>query len=184
MKKRFSVLLAVLVTMMVFVSNVLAAPAESKSVKLVSVTYQHGGIVLIFETSGLTKDDLKNHTFVATSTQQDMYCNFVDDSAKVRCVISKGLAGQGDFHGSLAGFAFSGKLPEARSFSAPSCPTGQVLWYYVNEYFSGILHWSGQVPAWMWNQAAADGSFVKWASQGKTYSITGSFCAPDSSNPI
>jgi hypothetical protein len=114
MKKIVSISFVVLAIMAVFVSTVFAAPA-GKSATLVSVEYQQGGIVLLFQTSGLTKADLKENTFYADSKNQNIYCNFVDDSTVVRCTVSKGLAGMGNFQGTLAGFGFSGNLPYART---------------------------------------------------------------------
>ena len=76
MKKCFSVLFVVLVLMSIFTTTVFAAPAASKSVSLVSVQYQAGGIVLLFETSGLTKADLKDNSFYAFISLHQHYLYF------------------------------------------------------------------------------------------------------------
>src|SRR5258706_13579207 len=117
MKKHLSILFAVLAALAIFTTTAFAAPA-SKNVTLLSVEYQKGGIVLLFETSGLTKGDLKNNSFFVDSNDQKMSCNFVDDTTTVRCTVSKTLAGKGDFHGTLAGFGFWGELPQKRTFES------------------------------------------------------------------
>jgi len=151
MKKFLSALLFALVTTTVFVSNAFAAPAQAgKAVTLQRVTYERGGITLLFHTSGLSKNDLKNTSFNAHSKQWNMVCSFVNDNTDVRCLVSKKLsmfAGSG-FQGKLAGFTFAGVLPSARAFPDPvvtaasttvstlmttetttACPNGQTLWY-------------------------------------------------------
>jgi len=134
MKKGFSILFAVLAALAIFTSTALAASA-SKKVTLLSVEYQKGGIVLLFETLGLTKTDLKDNSFFADSNYQKMSCNFVDDRT-VRCTVSKALAGTGDFHATLAGSGFWGELPQEKFF-ALTCPNGQALWYVVAIYYYG-----------------------------------------------
>jgi len=145
MKKGLSALFFVLVTMAVLVSDVLAAPAQSnRNATLQRVTYERGGIVLLFHAPGLSKNDLKNISFTAHSEQWNMVCNFVDDTTNVRCLVPKKLsmfAGEG-FHGTLAGFYFAGKLPSVREFPSPvvtetlvvteistACSDGQTLSY-------------------------------------------------------
>jgi hypothetical protein len=145
MKKGPSALFLVLLTTLVLVSNVLAAPAQlNKNATLISTTYQRGGIVLLFQTTGFSKSDLKNISLTAHSKQWDISCNFVDDTTDVRCVVTKKLSmfhGK-EFHGALAGFFFSGTVPSARTFTHPvvtggplnpdpttACPDGQTLSY-------------------------------------------------------
>jgi hypothetical protein len=160
MKKGLSALFFALVTMAILVSNVLAAPAQAnRNVTLQRVTYERSGITLLFQTSRFSKDDLKKVSFTAHSEQWNMVCNFVDDTTDVRCLVSKNLstfAGEG-FHGTLAGFQFTGKLPSARSFPTPivtgtsvvtetpaACPDGQPLWYtfeYTNPSYQAEV-WS------------------------------------------
>jgi len=160
MKKGLSALFFVFVTMMVLVSNVLAAPAQiNRNATLKSATYEKGGIVLMFHTSGLSKNDLHKTSFTAHSEHWNMTCSFVDDTTDVRCLVSKKLsrfAGQ-EFYGTLAGFYFAGKLPNARSFPTPiitetalivesptACPDGQTLWYtfsYSNQSYQAEV-WS------------------------------------------
>src|ERR1051325_1162537 len=123
MKKSLSALGLVLVAALVLVSNVFAAPAQSnKNATLISTTYQRGGIVLLFQTTGLSKTDLKNASLTAHSNQYDIDCKFVDETTKVRCVVTQRLsifAGE-SFHGMLAGFYFEGVLPKARTFHNPA----------------------------------------------------------------
>ena len=160
MKKGLSALFFVLVTMGVLVSNVFAAPAQSnRNATLKSTTYERGGIVLLFHTSGLSKNDLNNISFTAHSQQWNMTCNFVDDNTNVRCLVPKKLsvfAGK-SFHGTFAGFSFSGKLPSARTFPSPivtetpvvtetptACSDGQTLSYtfeYSNSSYQAEV-WS------------------------------------------
>src|SRR4030095_8631649 len=145
MKKGLSALFFVLVSMAMLVTNVLAAPAQAnRDVTLQRVTYEKGGITLLFQTSGLSKDDLKNISFTAHSEQWNMACNFVGDTTRVRCRGSKKLsmfAGEG-FHGTLSGIHFAGTLPSARVFPTPvltdtlvvsetltTCDDDQTLWY-------------------------------------------------------
>ena len=122
MKKGLSALFFALVTMAVLVSNVLAAPAQSaRNATLKRVTYEKSGIVLVFQASGLSKNDLNRISFTAHSMQWNMVCHFVDGATQVRCIVSKKLsmfAGE-NFHGNLGGFDFSGKIPSMRVFSSP-----------------------------------------------------------------
>lgn len=125
MKKGLSALFFALVTTAMLVSNVLAAPALSnRNASLENASYEKGGIVLLFHTSGLSTNDLTNTSFTAHSEQWNIACNFVDGTTNVRCLVSKKLsmfAGEG-FHGALAGFNFAGSLPSARSFPTPVTP--------------------------------------------------------------
>ena len=157
MKKVLSALVFVLMTLAVLASNVLAAPAKSnRGVTLNSVSYERGGIVLLFHTSGLSKNDLKNISFTAHSEQWNMACNFVDDTTNVRCLVSKKLArfAGASFHGALAGIYFGGTLPSIRAFpnlvvaensmGTVGCSDGQTLWYtfeYSNTSYQAEI-WS------------------------------------------
>jgi hypothetical protein len=175
MKKALSVLFAVLAALAIFTSTVFAA-SGSKSVTLLGVSYHKGGIVLLFETSGLTKGDLKDNSFSADSNDQKMSCNFVNDTATVRCTVSKALAGEGSFFVTLAGFGFWGELPAEREVS---CAEGTVLWLSINVYENGALVESGDIPAWIWSLFKAEGLFDEAAQYGINFEITNSFCAPD-----
>lgn len=175
MKKSFSILFAVLAALTIFTSTVFAA-SGNKSVTLSSVSYHKGGIVLLFETAGLTKGDLKNNSFSADSNDQKMSCKFVDDTTTVRCTVSKVLAGEGSFFVTLAGFGFWGELPAAREVS---CEEGTVPWLSLNVYENGELVESGDIPAWVWSLFKAEGLLDEAAQYGITFEITNSFCAPD-----
>ena len=177
MKKCLSILFAVLVALAIFTSTVFAA-SENKNVTLVSVSYQKGGIVLLFETSGLTKSDLKDNSFYADSNDQKMSCKFVNDTTNVRCTVSKALAGQGEFYGTLAGFGFWGQLPEARNLGLV-CAEGEVPWYRIGVYFDGELAYSGDIPAWLWDLFVTEGLVEEAMQDGVTFEITDAFCAPD-----
>lgn len=175
MKRNVSVVLVMLVLMAIFASTVFAAPAQNgKSVTLVSVKYQPSGVVLIFWTSGLTESDLKNSSFFAHSSDQNIYCNFVNDTTDVRCLLSKKLAQyQGEsFQGTLAGISFYGEFP-----TNTYCDEGESPWYNYNEYFDGELVYSGEVPEWVWRDYEAMGGFEYSAEYGITYEITGGFCS-------
>ena len=178
MKKHLSVVFVVLVLMAVFTSTVFAAPAQTaRNAILVSIQYQESGIVLMFQTSGLTKDDLKNNSFFAHSNSQNMYCFFVDDTTNVRCVVAKKLAeyeGEG-FHGTLAGFGFWGDFPR-NSY----CAEGESKWANIDMFENGELVDSGAVPLWVWDEAAGNGWFEYWEQNyGITYEITSQFCGSD-----
>jgi len=171
MKKHLSILVIVLAITAIFSSSVLAAPAAGTA-SLVSVSYNDGGVVLIFETSGLKKSDLKGATLYAGSNWHEMYCTFVDNTTKVRCTVSKNMAGKGEFYAELAGIGFWGVLPQPRAV----CSEGQIPWYSYNEYHNGVLIYSGKVPVWVWEEAEASGFFNQLAKQGYTFVVTGSFC--------
>jgi hypothetical protein len=175
MKKRLSILFAVLAALAIFTSTAFAAPA-GKSVKFLSVAYQKGGIVLLFETSGLTKADLKDNSFYADSNDQKMSCNFVDDTTTARCTVSKALAGKGGFFVTLAGFGFWGELPQEKVLA---CEEGTIPWYTVDIYQDGELLGSDEIPVWFWNELVANGLLDQAAEFGVTFDITGTFCAPD-----
>jgi hypothetical protein len=180
MKRNLSILFVVLAITAIFASTAFAAPMDGKSVSLVSVDYNQGGIVLKFETSGLTQADLKNATLFGGTNNQNIYCNFVDDTSVVRCTVAKSLAGNGSFKVTLAGFTFWGELPKERALDETlTCSAGEVPWYSVDQYLNGIFDHSFSVPVWMWDEHEASGGFVKDAQQGKTYKITGNFCAPN-----
>ena len=118
MRKSLSTLFLVLVTLTLSVSSALAAPAlANRNVTLQRVTYERGGITLLFHASGLTQADLQKTSFTAHSHQWNIACNFGSNTT-VRCHVSKHLsrfAGE-SFHGTLAGFSFEGILPMARMF--------------------------------------------------------------------
>jgi hypothetical protein len=88
MKRLFSILFAILAALGIFPLHAFAA-SGSKNVTLSNIEYQSGGIVLLFETSGLTKADLKGASFYADSNFQKISCNFVDHKTTVRCVVSR-----------------------------------------------------------------------------------------------
>lgn len=180
MKKRLSVLFVVLAVTAIFASTVFAAPVNGKSVSLLKVDYMQDGVVLWFETSGLTQADLNGATFEANSNFQSIYCTFVDDSTTVRCSATKDLAGKGGFKVTLAGFIFWGDLPKERSFGL-ICSAGNVPWYTFNAYEYGELFPEApfEVPVWVWDEHEASGGFEIDAQYGWTYEIIGTFCAPD-----
>ena len=181
MKKSLSILFSVFTALMVFTTTAFAAPA-GRSVTLSSISYQKGGIVLIFETSGLTKADLKDNAFFADSNGQKMSCNFVDHTTTVRCTVSKALAGKGAFHVTLAGFGFWGELPEDRNLLI-SCDEGEEPWYIINVYENGELVESGEVPVWIWNELVSLGFTDELENEGITFEIVNVFCGPDVSEP-
>jgi hypothetical protein len=177
MKKCLSILFVALVALAIFTSTVFAA-SGNKNVTFLSVSYQKGGIVLLFESSGLTKADLKNNSFYADSNDQKMYCNFVDDTTRVRCTVSKALAGEGEFYGTLAGFGFWGQLPEEKPLGLV-CAEDETPWYSINVYLEGELVEFGDIPAWLWDLFVSEGILVEAAQNGITVEITDTFCAPD-----
>ena len=147
MRKGFSKLFIIFMTLSIFLSNVAAIPAQNKSVILTDVRYVNGvGIVLLFDTTGLTKKDLRGGAVLVHSSTYDMSCNFKDDTSVVRCVIPGGLskyAGE-SFSATLAGFRFWGEVPAERT---STCSDGQSLWYSVDVYDHGEFVDSGTIPA-------------------------------------
>jgi hypothetical protein len=180
MKRRFSVIFMLLVIMAMLTSTVFAAPAakDSKYVTLYSVQYREGGMILLFHTSGLTKDDLKNNSFYAHSNTYNMSCNFIDDSTDVRCVLPKKLAqfeGE-EFQVILAGFGFYDTFP-----INTYCSEGEKPWVNYSVYIDGELVWdNGEAMLQEWNYVLTSGLFDYWAQYGITYEITGQFCSSDS----
>jgi hypothetical protein len=172
MKRYISVLLAILLTVAIFPMNALAA-AGSKKVTLSSIEYQQGGIILLFETSGLNKADLKNNSFYADSNNQKMSCNFVDHTTTVRCVVSRALAGHGNFRATLAGFVFWGEIPERRG-----CSGGEVPWFSITGYQGGEVLGTAKIPVWLWNEFVSLGILDDWADAGITAEFN-SYCAPN-----
>ncbi len=175
MNKRFSVLLTVLAVLTVFTTSAFAAPA-GKYVSLLSMNYHNGGITLLFETSGLSRADLKNNSFYANSNTQKMFCNFVDHTTTVRCTVSKALAGM-SFHATLAGFGFLGELPNA-PFKLV-CTAGEIVWYTINLYRDGELIDSGDMPAHVWKELVGTGILEELSSAGIHAEIAAAFCAAD-----
>jgi len=67
MRKGFSKLFIIFMTLGIFLSNVAAVPTQNKSVILTDVRYVNGvGIVLLFDTTGLTKKDLRGEPHLST----------------------------------------------------------------------------------------------------------------------
>lgn len=182
MRKHLFILFSVLAALAVFTTSAFAAPV-GKNVNLVSVSYQKGGIVLLFETAGLTRADLKDNSFYADSNNQKMSCGFVDHTTTVRCTVSKALAGKGDFHVTLAGFGFWDTLPEVRGFSI-TCAEGEIPWYTINIYENGELVESGDLPVWFWNELVSLGILDELAQEGITVQIADIFCGPDIEGPV
>jgi hypothetical protein len=178
MKKYLAILLAVGTAFTIITFTVFAAPA-AKSINLLSISYGKGGIVLIFETSGLTKSELKENSFYADSNYQKMACNFVDDTTKVRCTISKAFAGKGDFQATLAGFVFWGELPQEK-ISSIICGEGEESWYAFDVYEYGEYTESGEMPVELWNLYEEFGVFDFFAEEfGALFQITDTFCGPE-----
>jgi len=182
MKKYVPTLFVILAVMAMLTTTVFAAPAASKSVSVLSVNYNQAGVVIILETSGLTKADLKGATVKANSNwSKDIYCQFIDNTTKVRCTLPGSYAGKGGFLISIGGTNAWGKLPQPRLVS---CPVGQSAWYTYNEYHNGNFIYSGKTLVSVWNEALADGFFDVLAQQGYTFEITGTICTADVTNPV
>jgi hypothetical protein len=147
MKRRFLVLFMTLAAAAILSSTVLAAP-NGKRVTFLYDEYMRDGIVLVFETSGLTKADLKDASVYVVSNWQKMYCKFADGKTIVRCSFPKKFAGRGSYRAMLAGFVFWGELPEKRNFTevagpagppADICP-GQTAIYHLDATCSHNIH--------------------------------------------
>ena len=178
MLKRIWAMVVVFLFVAIFASPAGAAPAENKNVTLIGTTFNSGtGIVLLFETSGLTQKDLKNASVSAHSNEYEMSCNFKDDSSVVRCVIAGGLtqyAGE-SFSGTLAGFRFWGEIPE-RKADELTCPEGQSLWYSINVYFDGELGESGDIPAEFYGFLLDLLASFPEEFEGVALEVSGQFC--------
>lgn len=181
MLRRLWTVVVVLILVTIFASSVGAAASENKSVTLISSTFNSGtGIVLLFQTSGLTQKDLKSGSVFAHSNEYPMSCNFKDDSTVVRCVIPGGLtqyAGE-SFSGTLAGFRFWSQIPE-RKADELTCPEGQSLWYTVNVYFDGELGESGDIPVEFYGFLLDLLASFPEEFEGITLEIAGQYCGEE-----
>jgi len=179
MHKGFSKLFIVFMTLGIFLSNVAAIATQNKSVTLTDVRYVNGvGIVLLFDTTGLTKKDLRGGAALVHSSTYDMSCGFKDDTSVVRCVIPGGLtkyAGE-SFSVTLAGFRFWGEIP---AHNSPTCPAGQSLWYSVDVYDHGELVDSGEIPAQFYDLLASIIASYPDEFEGVSLQISGHFCGEE-----
>jgi hypothetical protein len=138
-----------LLTLAVFFSTVAAAPAERKKLALIEVRVVQGaGIVLLFDSTGLTDRDIEGGTAYAHSNLYDMSCNFKDETDVVRCIIPGSLTRYGGetFRIHLAGFVFWAKLPMPKS-GPLVCSDDESLWYTVYIYEDGEFVDSEEMPA-------------------------------------
>jgi hypothetical protein len=167
----------IFLTFIILFSTVAAAPIEAKSFTLLDVRFIKGvGIVLLFDSTGLTKKDLRGGTVDVHSGTYKMSCGFQDDTQTIRCVIKGSLvqyAGE-NFSGELAGFAFFGKIPELKE-SEPICSDEQVIWYVINVYqFGELVYDSIEIPAQYYDSFA---SFISAMFEGTaTLEITDTYC--------
>jgi hypothetical protein len=179
MQKGLSKLFIMLMTLGIFLSNVAAVPAQNKSVILTDVRYVNGvGIVLLFDTTGLTKKDLRGATALVHSSTYDMSCSFKGDTSVVRCVIPGGLskyAGE-SFSATLAGFRFWGEVPADKN---ATCSNGQSLWYSVDVYDHGELVDSGEIPAEFYSFLVNLIASQPDELEGISLQISGQFCGEE-----
>jgi hypothetical protein len=176
MKTRFSVPLALFIVLAVFFSS-FAANMAGKSATFLEVRYVPGvGVVLLFETTGLTKSDLRGASIFVHSSSYNLSCNFKDGNKKdetriVRCVAPGGLtewAGE-MFSGHFAGIHFSGIMPAKKVPAEQSgCPAGQELWISWQAY-DGEDPYQDSAPAWQFHEIAP---YIG------EYEILGQFCCP------
>jgi hypothetical protein len=184
MRKGFSRLFILFMTLGIFLSTVAAVPAQNKSVILTDVRYVHGvGIVLLFDTTGLTKKDLRGGAALIHSSTYHMSCSFKGDTSVVRCVIPGGLtkyAGE-SFSATLAGYRFWGEIPAE---GTANCPDGQSLWYSVDVYDHAELVESGEIPAefyrFLVNLIASNPDEL----EGISLQISGQFCGEEIVLPL
>ena len=179
MRQGFSKLFIIFMTLGIFLSNVAAVPTQNKSVILTDVRYVNGvGIVLLFDTTGLTKKDLRGGAALVHSSTYNMSCSFKDDTSVVRCVIPGGLskyAGE-SFSATLAGFRFWGEVP---ADNAVTCPAGQSLWYSVDVYDHGELVDSGEIPAQFYDLLVSIIAGYPDEFEGVGLHISGQFCGEE-----
>ena len=149
MQTSSSKMLLMLLTLSVFFSAVAAAPAEKKSLVLIEVRYVPGaGIVLLFDSTGLTHNDIQSGTAQVHSNPYDMYCAFKDETDVVRCIIPGSLTRYGGetFRANLAGFVFWARLPMPKT-GPLVCSDDESLWYTVYIYDDGVFEESEEMPA-------------------------------------
>lgn len=161
MQRRASKMLLILLTLAVFFSTVAAAPAEKKSLTLIEARYVQGaGIVILFDSTGLTSNDIQGGTAFVHSISYDMSCQFKDETDVVRCIIPASLsryAGE-TFRAVLAGFVFWPKMPGPRP-GALKCSDEESLWYTVYIYEDGewIATWEMAAEIYeMWLELIAE----------------------------
>lgn len=176
MQRRSSKFLLIFLTFIIFFSTVAAVPFQVKSLTLLDVRFIKGvGIVLLFDSTGLTKKDLRDGTVDVHSGLYKMSCGFKDDTEVVRCVINGTLtryAGE-NFSGNLAGFTFFGIIPELREPES-ICSDEETLWYAVTIYFEDSEPFSFDIPAEFYDSFA---SFISAISEGTaTVEITDTYC--------
>ncbi len=149
MQRRSSKLLLMLLALAVCFSTVAAAPPEKKSLTLIEARYVQGaGIVLLFDSTGLTKKDIQGGTAFVHSISYEMSCGFKDDTDVVRCLIPTSLsryAGE-TFRAVLAGFVFWPKMPGPRS-GPLICEEDETVWYSVDFYDAGVYVETEEMPA-------------------------------------
>lgn len=142
-------MLLMLLTVAVFFSTVAAAPAEKKTLTLIEARYVQGaGIVILFDSTGLTGNDIQGGTAFVHSIAYDMSCGFKDQTDVVRCLIPTSLsryAGE-TFRAVLAGFVFWPIMPGPRE-GALKCEADESLWYTVYIYEDDVFVESEQMPA-------------------------------------
>ena len=179
MPKGFSRLFIVFMTVAIFFSTVAAAPLQNRSVILTDARYVNGvGIVLLFDTTGLTKKDLRGADALVHSSTYKMSCGFKGDTEIVRCVVPGGLskyAGE-SFSATLAGFRFWGEVPADERVS---CSTGESLWYSVDVYVEGELVDSGDIPAVIYDLIHEIIASYPEDFEGVNLHVTGQFCGEE-----
>jgi hypothetical protein len=179
MPKGFSRLFIVFVTLIIFLSTVAAAPAQNKSVILTDVRFVNGvGIVLLFDTTGLTKKDLRGGLVLVHSSMYKMSCGLKGDTDVVRCVIPGGLskyAGE-SFSATLAGFRFWGEVPADERVS---CSAGESLWFSIDVYVDGELVDSGDIPAVIYSLLHEIIASYPEDFEGVNFHVTGQFCGEE-----
>lgn len=161
MKIHFSAPFALFIALAVFLSS-FAANMTSKTATFLEARYVPGvGVVLLFETTGLTKADLHGASMFFHSNAYHLSCSFKDGDKKdetriVRCVAPGGLTRwDGEmFIAQFAGFQFSGIMPAKRITGEQSgCPAGQELWITWLAY-DGNDPYKSSAPAWWFYEIA------------------------------
>lgn len=155
MKSRFSRAVAALLSLVVFLTSFAANSLISKSLTFLEARYVPGtGIVLLFESTGLKKSDLRGATIYVHSNSYKLSCSFKDGDDKdesriVRCVASGGLsdwAGE-TFTAYLAGYSFNGIIPAEKSNATATCAEGEELSVLVIILLEGEFLEGGWITA-------------------------------------
>lgn len=180
MQRRSSKILVMLLALAVVFSTVAAAPAEKKTLTLIEARYVQGaGIVILFDSTGLTGNDIQGGTAFVHSIAYEMSCGFKDQTDVVRCLIPTSLsryAGE-TFRAVLAGFVFWPIMPGPKA-GPLKCEADESLWYTINIYVDGVWEDSDRISAELYEWLLELMEDYPEEFDGITIEIADRFCGP------